>query len=213
MKISLRLLESDKDISNTILDAIISYMKPKIPTIVSNIKSKLPNIIKSFIVNEPEYQSLKSGKLRYEFGIPDVSVVDTIVDFWSNNFTVVSKHIAKKNNQIFYSLSISMIRQNFNDVLSLSDSIVYDNVSGITLPWLEWLLLDGGKIIVKNYEVKMGSNPRSRTGMAVMIESKKNWRVPPEFAGTISNNWITRAIDNINNEITNVIRQETENSL
>lgn len=213
MKISLRLLESDKDISNTILDAIISYMKPKIPTIVSNIKSKLPNIIKSFIVNEPEYQSLKSGKLRYEFGIPDVSVVDTIVDFWSNNFTVVSKPIAKKNNQIFYSLSISMIRQNFNDVLSLSDSIVYDNVSGITLPWLEWLLLDGGKIIVKNYEVKMGSNPRSRTGMAVMIESKKNWRVPPEFAGTISNNWITRAIDNINNEITNVIRQETENSL
>lgn len=213
MKISLRLLESDRDISNTILDAIISYMKPKIPTIVSNIKSKLPNIIKSFIVNEPEYQSLKSGKLRYEFGIPDVSVVDTIVDFWSNNFTVVSKPIAKKNNQIFYSLSISMIRQNFNDVLSLSDSIVYDNVSGITLPWLEWLLLDGGKIIVKNYEVKMGSNPRSRTGMAVMIESKKNWRVPPEFAGTISNNWITRAMDNINNEITNVIRQETENSL
>jgi len=213
MKISLRLLESDKDISNTILDAIISYMKPKIPTIVSNIKSKLPNIIKSFIVNEPEYQSLKSGKLRYEFGIPDVSVVDTIVDFWSNNFTVVSKPIAKKNNQIFYSLSISMIRQNFNDVLSLSDSIVYDSVSGITLPWLEWLLLDGGKIIVKNYEVKMGSNPRSRTGMAVMIESKKNWRVPPEFAGTIRNNWITRAIDNINNEITNVIRQETENLL
>lgn len=213
MKISLRLLESDRDISNAILDAIISYMKPKIPTIVSNIKSKLPNIIKSFIVNEPEYQSLKSGKLRYEFGIPDVSVVDTIVDFWSNNFIVVSKPIAKKNNQIFYSLSISMIRQNFNDVLSLSDGIVYDSVSGITLPWLEWLLLDGGKIIVKNYEVKMGSNPRSRTGMAVMIESKKNWRVPPEFAGTISNNWITRAMDNINNEITNVIRQETENSL
>lgn len=213
MKISLKLLESDKDISNAILNGIINYIKPKIPLIVQNIRNKLPNVITSFIINEPEYQSLKTGKLRYEFGIPDVSVVDNVVNFWANNFTITSQPIAKKNNQIHYSLSIGMIKENFNDVLSLNDSVVYDSLSGITLPWLEWLLLDGGKIIVKNYEVRMGPNPRSRTGMAVMIESKKNWRVPSEFAGTINNNWITRAIDNINNEITNIIRQETENSL
>lgn len=213
MRISLKLLESDKDISNAILDGIINYIKPKIPNIVNSIRNRLPSIITLFITSEPEYQSLKSGKLRYEFGIPDVSVVDNIVNFWANNFTITSQPITKKNNQIYYSLSIGMIKENFNDVLSLSDSVVYDGVSGINLPWLQWLLLDGGKIIVKNYEVKMGPNPRSRTGMAVMIESKKNWRVPPEFAGTSTNNWVIRAVNNINNEIIDVIRQETENSL
>jgi hypothetical protein len=82
------------------------------------------------------------------------------------------------------------------------------------LPWLEWLLLYGGKIIVRDYRVKMGSNNRSRTGMAVMVESSgSNWRVPTEFAGTSNNNWVTRAINKIDNKILDILETELEKSL
>jgi hypothetical protein len=32
------------------------------------------------------------------------------------------------------------------------------------------------------------------------------WRVPPEFAGNIKNNWITRAIDSAGPEIENLLQ-------
>jgi hypothetical protein len=35
-----------------------------------------------------------------------------------------------------------------------------------------------------------------------------NWRVPAMYAGTISNNWVTRAIANIDDDITTIIQNE-----
>jgi hypothetical protein len=107
-----------------------------------------------------------------------------------------------------------MIRDNFDDVLGNESAIVVDSVSGITLPWLEWLLLYGGKIIVKNYKVRMGSNRNSRTGMAIMVESEgNNWRVPPEFAGILTNNWVTRAINKLDDKIISILESELEKSI
>lgn len=209
MRISLKILESEKEIVDMILSSLINHIKPKIPNLVRNIKQQLPSIIVEALVKEPEYQSLKNGQLRYEFGIPDTAVVDNIINLWANNFYIKSQPISKTNNQVKYSLFIGMIEENFDDVLSTNDSVVYDTVSGIFLPWLEWLLLEGGKILVRNYQVRMGPNPRSRTGMAVMVQSKKNWRVPNEFAGTVKNNWVTRALGNIDDQLVQLIKKET----
>jgi hypothetical protein len=55
--------------------------------------------------------------------------------------------------------------------------------------------------LVKNFTVKIGPNKFSRTGMALMIDSNKNWKVPSEFAGSPSNNWATRALDKIEDKI------------
>jgi hypothetical protein len=44
-----------------------------------------------------------------------------------------------------------------------------------------------------------------------MISSEKqNWRVPSEFAGTVNNNWITRAIDRLDPILLNDIEKELE---
>ncbi|NCA31122.1 MAG: hypothetical protein EBS93_10465 [Chitinophagia bacterium] len=89
----------------------------------------------------------------------------------------------------------------YADVLSSDDALVIDNLRGYNLPWLEWLLLEGNKIIVRKQQVEFGPNIASRTGNAIMRPSNKSWRVPSEFAGTITNNWITRAIDNSESQI------------
>lgn len=85
---------------------------------------------------------------------------------------------------------------------------------GYQLPWLKWLLVEGTKPIVKNYAVKFGPNKSSRTGMAVMVNSSSNWSVPSEFAGTISSNWISRAIDDISDLfISSIIENEIRKNL
>ena len=81
------------------------------------------------------------------------------------------------------------------------------------MPWLEWLLLKGNQIIVRNYEVKIGSNSRSRSGDAIMISSSENWRVPPEFIGTNTNNWTTRALSKIEDELNSLIKSKFESYL
>jgi hypothetical protein len=103
-----------------------------------------------------------------------------------------------------------MIKENYEDVLSSADAFVIDDAKSLKLPWLEWLLLYGGKIIVRSYEVKVGPNPHSRTGLAIMKPSKKNWRVPAEFSGTRENNWVTRALDRLDDSIPNLIQTEIE---
>jgi len=90
---------------------------------------------------------------------------------------------------------------------------VVDTERGYSLPWLEWLLTKGGQIIVRNFEVKYGANPRSRSGDAVMVSSGSNWRVPSQFTGTSSNNWITRALSTIENKILKLLESELKASL
>jgi hypothetical protein len=102
---------------------------------------------------------------------------------------------------------MSLIRSDFADVLSSDFSIVVDAARGYNLQWLEWLLLDGNKVIVPKHEVIFRNSRFSRTGAALMKESTQSWRVPSQFSGTITDNWITRAIDSAQTKISDTIEK------
>lgn len=211
MKISLKLLESDSTIAEAILKSIKDHMSMVMQKAQKDIISNIQNIVRTSIVSEPEYQSLLSGQLKYEFGIPNSNIaVDQILDRWINNINIHNLPIKSSRQGVVGGFSIDMIKDDYSDVLSLPLARVIDSNSGFEIPWLQWLLLEGGKVLVKNYSVKMGPNPASRTGMAVMIESDSNWIVPPQFAGTSQNNWVYRAISRINNEIETMIQNILE---
>lgn len=214
MKLSLKLIDSDAKISSNILDSIRLILDKGFKTSLPSIKTRVSQEVKRALMTEPEYTSLINGQLKYEFGIPTQQKVDSIIDIWTSNISITYIPVRKMGNSLRGGLSLDMIKSSYDDVLSNDGAIVVDQVSGVVLPWLEWLLLYGNKIIVRNYRVQFGSNNRSRTGMAIMIESKgSNWRVPPEFAGTISNNWVTRAIDKLDDQILDILEQEIERSL
>ena len=64
------------------------------------------------------------------------------------------------------------------------------------------------QILISGFEFQPGSNlGRSRAGR--MVESPMgNWRISPEFAGTKSDNFITRAFDrNIQDKIVNAVKK------
>lgn len=208
MKFSVKLLESDDLIAKKIMDALIPDIEKFMVSGVNRLKSELPNIIKNTIVNTPEYESILNGKLKYEFGLPDSSnKLAGLLDIWSTTLDYTFKPPKKYKGQIIGSFSVSAIRVDFSDVLYSDYAIMYDSLRGYTLPWLEWLLLEGNKTIIDNYDVKFGPNKYSRTGNAVMKSSSSSWSVPSEFAGTISDNWITRAIDSANNDINDLLNR------
>ena len=214
MKFSISLIETNSKIRGYILESMKKTLDNTFSRVISSIKQDLQKLVIKALQAEPEYTSLISGELRREFGIADTSNVDTAVKNLAESILITKKNISINNNGLSGGLEISIINnQDYGGALLDFSGQVIDNERGYSLPWLEWLLLKGSAVIIKNYEVKLGSNPRSRSGDAIMIESTSSWRVPPAFAGTINNNWTTRALSNIENELNNLIKSKFESSL
>lgn len=202
MKIGIKILENNSQIQKSILLALLPECKTYMKSVMEQLKLTIPNIIVDSIYNAPEYQSLVSGKLRLELGIPDANAkIAELIQIWLDNIQFTYNQPVISGAKIKSSFSINMIKVDFSDVLGTEAAYVRDNIRGYSLPWLEWLLLDGSKVIVPGYSVVIGPNIRSRTGLALMRLTNGNWRVPSEFAGTIGDNWITRAIDSVAAEI------------
>lgn len=214
MNISLKIAESDSYIRSQILNSIQDYIKPKLIQTINSVSQKLPNIVAYSIMSQPEYQSLLGGDLKFELGVPDAaSRISRIIEIWASGARVNYGSFKQTASGLTASFAVDMIKDNYEDILSSEIAVITDSVSGVTIPWLEWLLLEGGNILVKNYKVQFGPNQRSRTGFAIMVSSSENWRVPPEFAGTKTNNWITRALETIEDQVIDLMLQELERTL
>ena len=215
MKFDLKLLQSDNEIIKTVL----SSLKPIVSNVFSKAKISIINDIKptirQAIESQPEYQSLIGGELKYQLGIPDKSIVDSIVDIWVNNINVENKPIKIQGSSLSGGFVISLLVSDYSDVLSSASSSITDTNTGSVIPWLEWLLIRGGDILIADYAVKIGPNPRSRTGMAIMVSSfGENYRIPAQYAGTENNNWVYRAISQIDEStIKNIIQNSLEKNL
>lgn len=211
MIFEMSILESDSQIRALILEAMREHMQQAVDSSSKDIINQIKIIVADALKTEPEYESLKSGTLRYELGIPDTGVVDIIVDKMVNTLSLNSKPIGTTNFGLSGGYELTMIKSDdINGILDSEEAVVNDAARGYVLPWLRWLLLEGNKPIVKSYEVKLTPSKSSRTGMAIMVESNKNWRVPAEFSGSISNNWTTRAIEKTEKSILEAIRLSVE---
>lgn len=161
----------------------------------TQITIKLRVMIKDAIRNTPEYQSINGGTLQGELGLPSPTLLDDIIDVWANTIVVTVKPVRVGTKGISGGFKIGAIPKDWALVLAHPSASVLTK-KGAVLPWLEWLLLMGNKVIVRDYEVVVTSDEDSRSGKAVMVKNiKKRWRVPPNFSGTSSNNFATRAID------------------
>ena len=212
MRFSVDILQSDNEITSLILERIRDYLQKSFDKSKPNIAKELGKILKNALTSQPEYQSLSSGKLRKELGVTSIAIVKSIIDKWIDSTTIDSQKLKIMNNQIFGNFSINMIKSDYADVLSMADATIIDSNTGSKVPWLSWLLLGGGDMLVKNYAVQtVNPTARSRTGETIMIKSdKRNWRMPPEFAGVAGNNWVYRAMDTLDDKIEGMMQRELE---
>lgn len=214
MNITLKILENDKQISQLILTELSKQILDLFNKSVKTILTKTKDLIKLVIVSQPEYSSLKNGSLRLELGIPDTSIVDSIVNSISNSINIEIKPIKVSGNKLSGGFLITFLDDTQIENIISSESASINDSKGYSLPWLKWLLLEGIKPIVKGYKVKLGPNEASRTGMAIMVESLTSWSVPAQFAGNKTNNWITRSINDIDeNKILSIIKEEINRNI
>ena len=183
------ILESNAAIEKLIVSEVEKHFFDTWNSAEKTISSRIQSLYISAIKAQPEYDSLLRGRLYGEFGLTDpVGKLNTIIDIWAKS---IQTRRTKRN---FY---IEAINKDFQDVLSTPEAKQYTN-KGQALDWLDWLLLQGDKTIIRDYQVEFNVGGRSRTGLAVMtMKPKSKWGVPSQYAGTINNNWITRAIDAI----------------
>ncbi len=209
MNISLKILESNQQITKSILQILQKELSKTISKAIPFIQQKIVESLKQALKQEPEYASLLAGKLKAELGLPNSISIDSIVEQLANTTTVTAKPISIVSSGLSGGILIRAIQSDNISNIIFSDQAYVVDIKGYSMPWLEWLLLKGNETaIVKQYDVKYGSYPTSRSGMAVMVKSDQNWRVPPEFKGTADDNWTTRAISRIDTEITKIIEQE-----
>lgn len=202
MIIDLKIIETNTQIRQMILESIKEHVENAVNKSITPISSEIKALVLASLKTEPEYQSLIGGTLRLEFGIPDPGVVDEVINMMVDTLRVTKNPIKITNLGLSGGFIMTMIKSDDIDgIIHTDPATVTDNNKGYKLPWLDWLLLQANSPIVRNYEVKIGPNSQSRTGMAIMVESNKNWRVPPEFAGNAKDNWTTRAISRIENQL------------
>ena len=194
--ITLKVLETNQTIISRALAALLPQVEAYLKNHMSGLETKIAEIVIASRLNQPEYISLIGGALKYQFGLPDPErrvsdILETIRS--GTNTRIIPSKIS--NGQISSGVVVEMIPSGFSDLLSLEASVLVTE-KGAELNWLDWLLIQGDTAIVGEYRFALGSSPYSRTGMGLMIGgSGFSWRVPPEYAGNITNNWITRAID------------------
>lgn len=213
MRITAKLLESDAEITRSIMAGLRNHLDASIAKAVPKIASDIKAAVKEALIQEPEYTSLTSGTLKVEFGIPDASQVGEVVDALVNTIQFKQNKIIASSRSLSGGFTLNMMKSDdLSGVIYSSPAIVVTS-KGATLPWLEWLLLKGNAPIVKKYDVKYTSSGRSRSGLGVMIPSEGDWRVPPLFIGKEENNWTTRAIDRTESKIYAIIKKRIEESL
>lgn len=200
---------NEREVEKAIVDAFRTQINSVLSKAATHIKARVRQEIYSRITEAPEYKSLVNhGQLQGELGVPNPgSSMAAILNIWIKSIQITLRPAKKTGNDIRAFLDIDMINGSFSDVLNLEEAKYYTE-KGQEIPWLEWLLTFGDSIIVRNYDIVFNAK-YSRTGLNIMLKDiSSNWRIPPEFSGTINNNFVTRALEGIDGFLNETVEQE-----
>lgn len=161
----------------------------------------LRNLIPGWVSSQPEMISLDSdvgvGSLAAELGLvygTGIEAVNAIVVAATNSFALDITKVDAKT--LRGGVNAKFMPATFASLLNLPEGIVRTE-KGDDLHWLKWLLLDGFQVIVTGYSFRFKKAGRSGGGY---MGTGGIWRVPPEYAGTKDDNFITRALTGPLNE-------------
>lgn len=210
IKYSTVLKTKDVNFSGKILLPIRNKINNSFPKLRELIKNLIRSRIKPIFTSSDTYRSLTLSRdegLRFHFGLEAgeaIEKLDAIIDVLANEVEVSLRPLRRSKlggGRLTGGITVFLFRAGFEKILSHEAAFVTTD-KGQSLHWLRWLLLEGNKVIIKDYDIEFGPFPSSRSGGAVMLKSKRGevfgnkpgWKVPSRFAGTIRKNWITRLV-------------------
>lgn len=207
------LVESDKVFTNRVLNNLAIGVDSFFKKIGYSFNTQIRRTIMQHIRNAPEYQSLISSapeSLHAQLGVVDpVGECEELFRVWATEIEVGYKQTRVRGQNLNGYVYVRAIYADFQRILNNPAAIyISENQQGerTPIPWLAWLLKYGKRIIVPTHYYRAYRSRKSRTGLGLMFRmgdrstaglaaSQEMWRMPPEYSGTIGNNWITRAIN------------------
>lgn len=206
-QIRVKLLSVLKEESQTLF-------KKASPIILENTK----RLVRSSINNSEAIFSLLGSdfslnNLKKQFGLTDeeaVKSVDEILDAVVDSINIIYNTNGKSG--LISSITIEILPESLQQNMGKYIGVYTSGVSGSQINWLEWLLTKGYSIVVSDFRLFLKESEASRAGGAIMVKQEgSGYRVDSRFAGTIGDNFLTRAIESVLPEILLIIQQTIKN--
>lgn len=194
---------------NHYLDQLAQQMNQRWEKHHKRFRKNIRDLVYEIISLAPEAAELRDdGTLAYQLGLvrgTGNSIVDKIAKRVADSMLIRFRRIRRRGKNIVGGIRFGVIKSSYDDVLSL-DEAKYVTLKGVTIPWLEWLLLKGDGVIIQDYGFIKTRWEGSRSGGSgqtggVMLPLKDDglkiaWRITPStLSGTQDDNWLTRAME------------------
>lgn len=210
MTISIKLTDSISTVANNINEAIAEEFNKRINKNRKRAIDRMRRTLPVWIRVQPEMRSLldvgNPNSLSSHFGLP-VGLATNAVDSLINSIVeTVDIRLTPMNNKLRGGVEFVVQPQDYTNLLSLPEG--YNPLTSSNIHWLDWLLLKGDTTIIIGYSYSPGEGlGRAKGGN---MQKGGVWRVPPEFAGSAQNNFLTRALNNRERELSILLKDMLE---
>lgn len=186
-----------------------------------SIKNRIGKVIRAEFKKDETIKSLRTGRLRGDFGLTDPvsntnEIINEIVDSVKNEVSIGNAAKVGGRGRL-RQIRTTGIPTDYNFLIDQPYSL-QSTEKGIVLPWLRWLLLEGRSIITPGFYVT-DRRGRGRSGRRAKMAKQGNppqgraFRIPSEFSGTLTNNFIQRRIQASREAISRELKSLVEEAL
>lgn len=203
LKIKDSLSKIEKKIRNSLSVNLNNLFNSKKDLITKRLREEC----RGWMLEQPELKSLSGSSIPYSlhslFGLElgsEEGVVNSIVEAVANSIEV---KFTKIDNKLGGGITFYFQPEGFQNLLNLPEGHVITR-KGVDIHWLDWLLTQGDAVVVAGYRYTPDQYGRSGIGR---MRSGGSFRVPPSYSGVEGDNFITRALENREREITKIITE------
>ena len=201
-----RIKIDERELKRQLKQEITRKVQSVLPKLQQTVSDRLEQVLfQRFVSGVPTI----SGQDFYELGVPDINDrLQSVIRVASQSFKVT--FVGGTRN--VFKMNIGILKKDYSDLLNLPESVFQytsRNGSGF-LEWLKWVLVEGQGTIVQGYDFSPSSSTASRTGGGLMVIGS-GWRVPEHLAGTSMDNFLMRALTNIDQDLEMVVKQVLNN--
>ena len=189
---------SPSEFKKMVMQAIADHINSIAVKIAGDVTQTIKPLVHDAVYNCHEMQALRSSDLRAAMGLNPPQARDVskqIAESVSSSLIVESRKVTPKN--LSTMISIYVQPAGLDNVLSVGGSTVnYTSTEGkqVTIPWLDWLLTEGDRILVSGFSLELGQGLGRSWGGRMVETPTGSWRIEPQYAGTLTDNFVTGAL-------------------
>lgn len=203
---NIKVLETPLSFKKKIERAMLQEIESRINKNKQKAERQIAALVPSWALASPEVQSIAQdgvpSSLHAQFGLFR-GTGDIVANDIAN---AIAKSVSLEVNftKSLKGTSVTFFIQptSFVNLLGIPLAEIRTEI-GDVLPWMRWLLLEGTRTIVSSYAYEPDTSGRSGGGT---MKLGGIWRVPPQFSGTASENFVTRMFLNKDRQIQPILK-------